>query len=71
MPPQAAAEVAVAQLQLVVVVLVLLLVLELEEHAAVSSRPEATAVTAAIACLACKIPSQTAVPVGPQMPELG
>jgi hypothetical protein len=60
MPPQDAAEVAVAQLQLLVVVVLLLL--ELEEHAAVSSRPEATAATAAIACLARKVPSQTTVP---------
>jgi hypothetical protein len=59
MPPQAAAEVAVDQLQLLVVVLLLL---ELEEHAAVSSRPEATAATAAIACLARKVPSQNMVP---------
>jgi hypothetical protein len=62
MPPQAEAEVAVDQLQLLVVVPLLLLLLELEEHAAVSSRPEATAATAAIACLARKIPSQTTVP---------
>jgi len=74
MPPPAAAEVAVAQLKLlllVLVVVVLLLLLELEEHAAVSSRPEATAATAAIACLARKIPSQTTVPGWDSMPELG
>jgi hypothetical protein len=63
MPPPAAAEVAVAQLTLLLVLVeVLLLLLELEEHAAVSSRPEATAATAAIACLVRKIPSQTTVP---------
>jgi hypothetical protein len=74
MPPQAEAEVAVDQLQLLVVpllVVLLLLLLELEEQAAVSSRPEATAATAAIACLARNIPSQTTVPGWDQMPELG
>jgi hypothetical protein len=58
MPPQAAAELAVDQLQLLFVLVLLLLLLELEEHAAVSSRPEAIAATAAIACLARKVPSQ-------------
>ena len=75
MPPPAAAEVAVAQLKLLLLLLVLvvllLLLLELEEHAAVSSRPEATAATAAIACLARKIPSQTRVPGWDSIPELG
>jgi hypothetical protein len=60
MPPPAAAEVSVAQLtlldELLVDVVLLLLLLELEEQAAVRSRPEATAATAAIACLARKFP---------------
>jgi hypothetical protein len=74
MPPPAAAEVAVAQLVLllVLVLVVLLLLLELDEHAAVRSRPEATAAVTAIACLARKVPSQTMVPgVETKTPELG
>jgi hypothetical protein len=58
MPPPAAAEVAVDQLvvlAVLVLVVMLLVLLELEEHAAVTSRPAATAAIAEIACLARKI----------------
>jgi hypothetical protein len=78
MPPPAAAEVAVAQLVVLLLLVLLLLplaLLELDDelHAAVSSRPLATAAVAAMKCLARTIPSQATVPMGrgPKMPNLG